>query len=131
MRDPDFAKMSINAAIGDLLCRDQQFVYTVRPSSALDDIPSSNKTFMSTQIREGEDLFDYVTQKELLSLESYRAIWEQIMSIEYLRLAQARDLIRFPRGFRMKPLKQIRQCRMDCWLVSTERCRPTDSKKNK
>ena len=110
----DMAKLSINAAIGSLCCRDQPYVYSLRSSGQLDDIPPEGKSRQPISLGNGDEIYDYITARQLLTLESTRPIWEQIMAIEYLRLAQARDFIS-PVALQ----KSIRQCRTDCWLVST------------
>ena len=47
------------------------------------------------------------------------------MNIEYLRLAQLRDLI-----CEVVPQKAIRQCRTDCWLVSTSKKKVEELKRH-
>ena len=49
-----------------------------------------------------------------------------IMNLEYLRLAQARDLI-CSLGSPTKAM--IRQCRTDCWLVSTSKKKAAEIKR--
>ena len=118
------AKASINCAIGSLICRDQTFSYTCRTTGRLnEDIPSANKHMIPFKVGDDE-CWDYITAKELLSLDSCRPIYVQIMAIEYLRLAQARDLI-----CTVVPQKAIRQCRTDCWLVSTSHKKAKELKK--
>ena len=79
---------------------------------------------MPVPLGNGDEIYDYITAQQLLPLESTRPIWEQIMAIEYLRLAQARDLI-----CEIVPQKSIRQCRTDCWLVSTSKKKAADVRK--
>ena len=120
----DMAKLSINSAIGSLCCRDQPFVYSLRSSGQLDDIPLEGKSRTPVPLGNGDEIYDYITARQLLTLESTRPIWEEIMAIEYLRLAQARDLI-----CEIVPQKSIRQCRTDCWLVSTSKKKAADVRK--
>ena len=79
---------------------------------------------MFTQLGDGNEIYDYITARELLTLESTRPIHEQIINLEYLRLGQARDYL-----CEVTPQKSIRQCRTDCWLVSTSNKKAKELKK--
>ena len=96
----------------------------MRSSGEMDDIPKAGKHFIITPLGDGQEHYDYVTVREFLQLDSTRPIHEMIMALEYLRLAQARDLI-----CSLVPQKAIRQCRTDCWLVSTSKKKANELKK--
>ena len=122
---PDLAKLSVNAAIGAMCCRDEAVQYMVTSSLEPEDVDLNGVHSTSTPIGDGEYCWDYIRVKKLLMLDSVRPIWEQIMNIEYLRLAQLRDLI-----CEVVPQKAIRQCRTDCWLVSTSKKKVEEFKRH-
>ena len=110
---PELSKMSINAAIGSMISRDNTFTYCVRSSTVQDDIDTRNKHMIANDV-----CFDSIEQRQLHTIESLRPIWEGIMAVEYWRLACALDIIRT-----VVPQRCVRQCRTDCWLLSTSKAK--------
>ena len=110
--DPEnYRKLSINAMIG-LFCIDDHFLYKVRTSSRKEDGIGSYCT-RTTEMEEGQYIYDFVYRTRIISNCSYRPIHDQIMAMEQTHLAR---LVYCIKELKI-PQRCIKQVKTDCLLL--------------
>jgi 23S rRNA maturation mini-RNase III len=82
----NIAKLSCNSMIG-LFALETDSVYHVRTSTSALDVPA-NHVFTREVCWENQCIFDFVYQTPLFTIWSYRAVHDQIMHTEHVRVAQ-------------------------------------------